>query len=882
MNKLQHYEKITLNDIQDLEEILLKNQAFLFEYFTKHFKYDFLLQRKKSNKIVIVFHGAKDQSVISPPYFERWSWMDVFNCNLLNISDPTLQISKSLKLGWYLGNREEYALEVIISVVLKIANNLGIKNNNIIFWGSSGGGFTSLMAAAKVNGSTGVAFNPQIDTSKYYSGHVKESLLASYGVSSIKQLDPSHWSKLSFIKQFYNKGSKDSQFIVCQNEADNFHLEKHYTELFNFITSYDVKNVFVTTYNSSRGHAAEDKELAKYIIGITNNNLDSLNDLYVHKRYKEFFNLAYLAANYTLSNGFKVSPDFLLRTLRSFSGIVKPSNNETIAYEALATLSITLYPRGHNIKNNYAKYLYNTGKVNDALMLYRELKEQLKDSLDDLSKENMEVLESARAFYDSCLQKIRSLSTNSALTNDPGLFRFGFLIAEDLNNVSSILNGWKSSSVGTFNLIRHPECKEYRYYSNNDEIVILGDFFVAHGDKSVEGICQSYIESCSLRVFDDLSGRFSIILKRSADVYVLGDAFGARTLYYSTNSSAVSSHVVLLAKALTSALDEKVCLYLKQKEFRLRGTFFLPGDITLFEGIHGLAPNNFYSLLGKKANRYFSGEVDNKFNVDFFKRIDEYFKNFSKWLIDNKITPVLGLTAGVDSRAVIAALSHYGVKLKLVTWDRINDDEKVVIEEMKRHLSKHSHSYIPTVLDKTADNSLKQKTVLAEFNSGFWRNRSDLTASMSELYTNNEIFIRGLGGEICRGFYNRHGNKATTINAELLSTIYLTKKIKNPSEFFNSATLAYSGGYIDRSSTVLNSSECDVLDLVYWEQRMGMWAANLLNEMDPALQDFVGINSRRVYASAFLLDNKERLGKEILVKVCSLYDDNLANIKVLS
>ena len=64
-------------------------------------------------------------------------------------------------------------------------------------------------------------------------------------------------------------------------------------------------------------------------------------------------------------------------------------------------------------------------------------------------------------------------------------------------------------------------------------------------------------------------------------------------------------------------------------------------------------------------------------------------------------------------------------------------------------------------------------------------------------------------------------------------------------------------------------------DLFYWEHRMGMWGACMLNEMDPAMPSLVGFGPRRLYAAAFGLPDTERFGKELQARLLERDDPEL-------
>ena len=79
-----------------------------------------------------------------------------------------------------------------------------------------------------------------------------------------------------------------------------------------------------------------------------------------------------------------------------------------------------------------------------------------------------------------------------------------------------------------------------------------------------------------------------------------------------------------------------------------------------------------------------------------------------------------------------------------------------------------------------------------------------------------------------------------------------------------------------------NLYNVDIRDLYYWEQRMGAWAANMLNEMDPVVYSITGINSRPLFEAAFGLRDEERLGQGLMLDITGRYDKTFAKIDAIS
>lgn len=132
-------------------------------------KYEFLLNLKATEKILILGSGARNPNT-SPedkkrPLFHRWSWE--FNHSTIFYNDPTLYLSPELLGGWGLGTCDNWYLRNISLILEKILANVGIENKNVLFYGSSSGGFNSVMLSVLMKDTTSLAEIPQFDVTKW-------------------------------------------------------------------------------------------------------------------------------------------------------------------------------------------------------------------------------------------------------------------------------------------------------------------------------------------------------------------------------------------------------------------------------------------------------------------------------------------------------------------------------------------------------------------------------------------------------------------------------------------------------------------------------------------------------------------------------------------
>ncbi|RUR57982.1 hypothetical protein [Vreelandella populi] len=853
-----------------------------FNVETNSFKYCCLLRKSKfkSKKLYVFLHGAKDREKNKPPYFDRWSWNEIFDGHMLSFSDPTLQLNEKLGLAWYAGNDAEHPLDTIVEIVEGLANELSVDKSDVVFWGSSGGGFASIYSSLKLDGSKAVAFNPQTNALHYHERHVKRYLKAGFDLDSVDDLQQTVLQRME-IPSHYLKNTK-SQIVVFQNTKDNFHYKNHYIRLKERLEKERVGSFKFYKYADDRGHGPESKNMAKEVV-------DNIKDVFsgnykVKENYEKevVFDDFYLKT--FLNDTKRKSADAYLDILRKIDLNYKSVSSEFV--EKIYIDAISNYPGGWSIKFWYASYNRKVGNIFLAFKVLLEVVDKFKktnSSLPDKVVHDIKNISRLLTFDD--LQAILNDESNVAagIKDVELLFQSGFVLFKNDVEIKNhlIFRNWVEYKVNDYNLRLHPSTKYYKFESNDNSVIVLGDVYNSVNDFSVKECLVSVIEDNEWEFLDYLSGRFAVLVINGETARVFHDPFGSRTIFYSLDKQVVSSHSTLLAYTIGEPVDEKAIDFMKSKEYRLRGTVYLPGDSTVYRSIKGLMPNNYLKLPSLQTKRFWPREsfITEPLD-DFLNKVDVYFKKTSDYIAREGYSPVLGLTAGVDSRAIIAGLKFYNQTPSLITWSRLPDNEVPVVEKMKRHLSL-PHAYVDNKNFPSSRRAILCM-VSAKYNAGVYRDVSVLTGQMQEqVEVSHGLFIRGLGGEICRGFYNRNRYDVDVNDLVVsLSSLYLTRKLDineiNPS--FRDFVFDSIEGFVERGNYKEDLKGYDVLDLYYWEQRMGMWAANLLNEMDSAIADFVGLNSRVVYKSAMALSKEKRIGSQLMLDITQKYDSTFAHI----
>ncbi len=276
--KIQEFPCITIHDASELESICRYKQL-QFHYSTATFKYSFLFQDAPGDYLFVLFHGAKDRKKSPPPYYDRWSWANQFPGAVLNVSDPTLNLSEELFIAWYIGNHGEWPLEVISGIILRVMNVLNKKR--VVTYGSSMGGFAAIATQTFIKDSIAIAINPQTDVTKYHSGRVKLMFKCCFDAAeddrtSFSKLKTRYPERLDLVGNAHAFAA--SKIVVVQNTFDLFHYRRHYAPFAKalgipLLGGHSQTGAFsALLYASSIGHGPENRQMVPDILkyaGIT-------------------------------------------------------------------------------------------------------------------------------------------------------------------------------------------------------------------------------------------------------------------------------------------------------------------------------------------------------------------------------------------------------------------------------------------------------------------------------------------------------------------------------------------------------------------------------------------------------------------------------------
>lgn len=214
---------------------------------------DFELTRNRADVLLVVFHGALELNA-ALPIFSGANVSSGLNLARLSFTDPSLYLSPELPLAWHAGNRFQPDLQQVTTrIIRKTAASVGAKR--IVLFGSSGGGFASLVQAAAIPSATALIANAQTNALLYHEDHVQTFINLAWGGDRDAFLAAGGYSAVDKL----GEADRVPRILYMQNSTDVFHIRGH---LDPFVKAFgDSPNIQLLFGGWGDGHIAPPKSV---------------------------------------------------------------------------------------------------------------------------------------------------------------------------------------------------------------------------------------------------------------------------------------------------------------------------------------------------------------------------------------------------------------------------------------------------------------------------------------------------------------------------------------------------------------------------------------------------------------------------------------------
>lgn len=167
----------------------------------------FVKNQKFSNRLLVLLNGAVQREKGRDPreVFQRRSWIEDFESNVLILADATIHPENGLRIGWSQGNGTASLELAMANCVDYFRNGLGVMNEDIVFFGSSAGGFQAVALHAYFKGSRFLVNNAQFDWTRYHKSAVEQAVRHSFGAESVEDVRRDYSERCNVFERYLRR-----------------------------------------------------------------------------------------------------------------------------------------------------------------------------------------------------------------------------------------------------------------------------------------------------------------------------------------------------------------------------------------------------------------------------------------------------------------------------------------------------------------------------------------------------------------------------------------------------------------------------------------------------------------------------------------------------
>src|SRR3990170_5212859 len=428
------------------------------------------------------------------------------------------------------------------------------------------------------------------------------------------------------------------------------------------------------------------------------------------------------------------------------------------------------------------------------------------------------------------------------------------------------LPNWKRLSVrATINITLHPDLPACQARKGGMSISLLGYILDPYrpqasdadiverllSDLEAGRTAEAVIESTY-----PLGGRWILVVDDGSTVLLFTDPIGYRQAFYSLAASSVwcGSQPGILAEVLDLRVDPGASAFIRAYR-RRQPEYWWPGDSSLYKEVRHLLPNHYLDLQTGTPHRFWPHHELPERTVE---EVVPENARLLEGLIESashRFELALTVTAGRDTRLLLAASKAIWHRLYCFTtmhWHLTSDHPDVQIPSrlLPRLGVRHHVIKCPSRMNKEFRETYERNVSAAHDVYG------PIAEGLCHQYPQDKVCMQGTGSpltyfpiELRR--WREDSGKDTS--PETLAW-FMERWVGLP------RGQAFALQALDRWLSGADQSGVDIVDLFYWENREGNWAAMGQSECDIAQEAFVPYNCRLFLANALSVPEALRGG----------------------
>jgi hypothetical protein len=423
---------------------------------------------------------------------------------------------------------------------------------------------------------------------------------------------------------------------------------------------------------------------------------------------------------------------------------------------------------------------------------------------------------------------------------------------------------WKEYAIGSgLCLSAHPELPVTQCLDGDRSLTLVGYLIDPDNTDATDAdILRGLLRPCSgiqeltERTFR-LAGRWLLIACDRHGKYLFNDTMGLRQAFYSDPGRTggdlwVMSQPGLASKCFDARLDPAALEYRQWRLSQGHGEFMWPGAASPIRGVVHLLPNHYLDLGTGRSHRFWPTTPLEPVSFDAaVERLAQLLPQIMQ-AAANRFEIALGITAGIDSRLVLAAsksvharFTYTSVKQRRMSADHA---DLVLPAGMLQRLNlPHEVIIAKPAMSDDFRKLYEEHVLFAQEHYG-----PDVEAIL-ERYGRTKVAVTGSGSEVCR----RELQLGLPFLERSPSPEYLAKRDMGG---LNPFTVEYLREWC---MTAPPDHGVELLDLFEWEQGCGNWLAKTQLTFSLAWRDlFTPFNCREVLTTMLAVPARHRVAPE--------------------
>ncbi|HKJ25883.1 MAG TPA: hypothetical protein VKB65_13745, partial [Myxococcota bacterium] len=391
------------------------------------------------------------------------------------------------------------------------------------------------------------------------------------------------------------------------------------------------------------------------------------------------------------------------------------------------------------------------------------------------------------------------------------------------------LDGWPRWRVGARHLASHPDLPVHQAACGDTQLTLLG--YVVDpgrpdaGDREIlEGwAARADAGEAPADLVHPVAGRFALVVCGPRGDSILQDAAGFRTVVHTVGRSEgtwCATDTPLLAEQLGLEEDPR------QRKLWIRASYrtipWLPLRETLHRGTRALIPNHALDLGDETQHRFWPVRRREPRDPD---AVVEEAADWIRRIVTaghRRFPLALGVTAGIDSRVVLAACREFREEVLYFTFCRHREREadREDVQIPAQMLGRFGLPHHVFHCDRPDDPELAADFVASVSNPS--EHRLDQVRDLDHYLAPDCVRLSGHFGETARSMFSARVDRSPRSLARRFykGTVPAAIPVIRP--------------WFEEARATAERFDYTVRDLHYWESRAGRWAASSQNQYDLA------------------------------------------------